>query len=131
LPWLEGFAALPFLDLDMLEPVVIVDEPAPDRRAVAFLQMEPAQTAAVNPSTCTNKKDGMGPATLPKRLLRKQSQLPMKIMGENSWTKRDRTTGKFMDQKKAPASKKFKDVCREKVSGDGFDFKARSNDGAH
>ena len=27
LPWLEGFAALPFLDFDMLEPVVIVDDP--------------------------------------------------------------------------------------------------------
>ena len=27
LPWLEGFAALPFLDLDILEPVVIVDDP--------------------------------------------------------------------------------------------------------
>jgi hypothetical protein len=27
LPWLEGFAALPFLGFDMLEPVVIVDDP--------------------------------------------------------------------------------------------------------
>jgi hypothetical protein len=39
-------------------------------------------------------------------------------MGERTWTKRDKTTGKFMDQKKAPARKKFKGVRREKRPAD-------------
>jgi hypothetical protein len=36
-------------------------------------------------------------------------------MGEATWTKRDKTTGKFADQKNAPA--KFKGVRREKKAG--------------
>jgi hypothetical protein len=36
-------------------------------------------------------------------------------MGESTRTKRDKNTGKFMDQKKAPAKKKFKGVRREKA----------------
>jgi hypothetical protein len=36
-------------------------------------------------------------------------------MGESTWTKRNKKTGKFMDQKKAPAKKKFKGVRREKA----------------
>ena len=35
-------------------------------------------------------------------------------LGEEAWTKRNKKTGKFMDQKKAPAKKKFKGVRREK-----------------
>jgi hypothetical protein len=38
-------------------------------------------------------------------------------MGESTWTKRDKTAGKFTDQKKAPAKKKFKGVLREKKAG--------------
>jgi len=37
-------------------------------------------------------------------------------MGEETWTKRNKATGKFMDQKKAPAKKKFKGVRREKAA---------------
>ena len=33
--------------------------------------------------------------------VRKRTQLRSKTMGESSWTKRDKNTGKFMDQKKA------------------------------
>jgi hypothetical protein len=36
-------------------------------------------------------------------------------MGESTWTKRDKNSGQFMDQKKAPAKKKFKGVRREKA----------------
>jgi len=38
--------------------------------------------------------------------VRKRTQLRTKAMGESTWTKRDKSTGKFMDQKKAPAKKK-------------------------
>jgi hypothetical protein len=43
-----------------------------------------------------------------KGAVRKRTQLRGKVMGERTWTKRDKTTGKFIDQKKAPATKKFK-----------------------
>jgi hypothetical protein len=49
-----------------------------------------------------------------KGAVRKRSQLQTKMMGKKTWTKRDRTTGKFMDQKKAPAKKKFKGVRKER-----------------
>ncbi len=52
-----------------------------------------------------------------KGAVRKRTQLGTKAMGESTWTKRDRTTGKFMDQKNAPAKKKFKGVRREKKAG--------------
>ena len=48
--------------------------------------------------------------------VRKRTQLKTKVMGEMTWTKRDTTTGKFVDQKKAPAKKKFKGVRREKAA---------------
>jgi hypothetical protein len=51
-----------------------------------------------------------------KGAIRKRTQLRTK-MGESTWIKRDKTTGKFMDQKKAPAKKKFKGVRREKKAG--------------
>jgi hypothetical protein len=38
-------------------------------------------------------------------------------MGESTWTKRDKSTGKFIGQKKTPAKKKFKGVRREKKTG--------------
>ena len=40
-----------------------------------------------------------------KGAVRKRTQLRSKITGESTWTKRDKNTGKFMDQKKAPAKK--------------------------
>ena len=49
-----------------------------------------------------------------KGALRKRSQLVTQIDGKKAWTKRDRSTGEFIDQKKAPATKKFKGVRREK-----------------
>jgi hypothetical protein len=48
---------------------------------------------------------------------RKRSRLRTKATGEAAWTKRDKTTGKFSDQKKAPAKKKFKGVRRERKAG--------------
>jgi hypothetical protein len=45
----------------------------------------------------------------------KRTQLRSKVMGDSTWTKRDKGTGKFMDQKKAPATKRFKGVRREKT----------------
>jgi len=49
-----------------------------------------------------------------KGAVRKRSQLETKIQGENTWTKRDRETGEFIDQKKAPAKKPYKGVRRER-----------------
>jgi hypothetical protein len=45
--------------------------------------------------------------------VRKRSQLQTKVMGEKHWTKRDKETGQFMDQK--ADDKKFKGVRREKA----------------
>ena len=52
-----------------------------------------------------------------KGAVRKRTQLRTKTMGESNWTQRDKTSGKFVDQKKAPAKKKFKGVRREKKAG--------------
>ena len=52
-----------------------------------------------------------------KGAVRKRTQLRSKAMGESTWTKRDKTTGKLIDQKKTPAKKKFKGVRREKKAG--------------
>ena len=49
-----------------------------------------------------------------KGAVKKRTQLATKTMGKKTWTKRDKTSGEFMDQKKAPAKKKFKGVRREK-----------------
>ena len=51
-----------------------------------------------------------------KGAVRKRTQLRAKAMGETTWTKRDKTTGEFIDQK-APAKKKFKGIRREKKAG--------------
>ena len=51
-----------------------------------------------------------------KGAVRKRTQLKTKVMGEATWTKRSKDTGRFMDQKKAPAKKKFKGVRREKAA---------------
>jgi hypothetical protein len=51
-----------------------------------------------------------------KGAMRKCTQLRTKVMGETTWTKRYKKTGKFMEQKKAPA-KKFKGVRRETNAG--------------
>lgn len=50
-----------------------------------------------------------------KGTVRKRSQLSTKIMGEDEWTKRDRETGEFMDQKKSPATKPYKGVRKERA----------------
>jgi hypothetical protein len=65
-------------------------------------------TMATNKPTGDNARKGA---------VRKRTQLRTKTMGESTWTKRDKTSGKFMDQKKAPAKKKFKGVRREKKTG--------------
>lgn len=52
-----------------------------------------------------------------KGAVRKRTQIRTKTMGESTWTKRDKSTGKFVDQKKAPAKKKFKGVRREQKAG--------------
>lgn len=43
--------------------------------------------------------------------VKKRSQLKTKIEGEEHWTKRDKESGQFMDQKKD--DEKFKGVRRE------------------
>ena len=49
-----------------------------------------------------------------KGAVRKRSQLKTKMMGEAHWTKRSKSSGQFMDQKKKPTAKPFKGVRREK-----------------
>jgi hypothetical protein len=49
-----------------------------------------------------------------KGAVRKRSQLKTKMAGKSQWTKRDKTTGEFMDVKKG--TKQFKGVRREKVA---------------
>ena len=51
-----------------------------------------------------------------KGAVRKRSQLKTKMMGEAHWTKRNKSSGEFMDQKKDPASAPFKGVRREKAN---------------
>jgi hypothetical protein len=51
-----------------------------------------------------------------KGAVRKRTQLRTQVMGEKTWTKRDKNTGKFSEQKRAPAKKNFKGVRREKAS---------------
>ena len=43
-----------------------------------------------------------------KGAVKKRSQLTTKVNGASTWTKRSTQTGKFIDQKAAPAKKKFK-----------------------
>ena len=59
---------------------------------------------AVNKTTGDNARKGA---------LRKRSQLQTKIAGQTQWTKRDKSSGEFMDVKKK-SKKKFKGVRREK-----------------
>ena len=47
-----------------------------------------------------------------KGAVRKRSQLKSKMQGEERWTKRNRSSGRFMDQKKDDT--KFKGVRRER-----------------
>jgi hypothetical protein len=44
--------------------------------------------------------------------VRQRSQLKTKTQGEEHWTKRNRTSGRFMDQKEGVS--KFKGVRRER-----------------
>jgi hypothetical protein len=49
-----------------------------------------------------------------KGAVRRRSQLKTKMKGEAHWTKRDKSSGQFMDQKRRPTAKHFKGVRREK-----------------
>jgi len=51
-----------------------------------------------------------------KGAVRKRSQLKTKIEGEAHWTKRDKTSGAFMSQKKDPEAQPYKGVRKEKES---------------
>lgn len=60
---------------------------------------------AVNKPTGDNARKGA---------VKKRSQLPGKIQGEPTFTKRSKDTGEFLSQKKAPAKKKYKGVRTER-----------------
>ena len=49
-----------------------------------------------------------------KGAVKKRSQLQTKMAGKKQWTKRDKSSGQFMDVKKS--KKKFKGVRREKTA---------------
>jgi hypothetical protein len=61
---------------------------------------------AVNKPTGDNARKGA---------VKKRSQLKSKVLGEETWTKRSKESGKFIDQKEAPAKKAFKGVRKEKT----------------
>jgi hypothetical protein len=46
--------------------------------------------------------------------VKKRSQLQTRTTGKKTWAKRDKTSGAFMAQKKAPAKKKYKGVRTER-----------------
>jgi hypothetical protein len=48
-----------------------------------------------------------------KGAVKKRSQRQTKVMGQKRWTKRSRSSGEFMSQKK-PGTKKYKGVRRER-----------------
>jgi hypothetical protein len=48
-----------------------------------------------------------------KGAVRKRSQIKTAIEGEEHWTKRSRSSGQFMDQKKDPEARPFKGVLKE------------------
>jgi hypothetical protein len=60
-------------------------------------------SVAVNKPTGDNRRKGA---------VRKRSQLKTKVEGQEHWTKRSRSSGRFMDQKKDDT--KFKGVRRER-----------------
>ena len=49
-----------------------------------------------------------------KGAVKKRSQLKSSLAGQKTFTKRSTVSGRFIDQKKAPAKKKFKGVRIEK-----------------
>ena len=51
-----------------------------------------------------------------KGAVRKRSQLKTKITGEARWTKRSKSSGRFMDQKKSASAEPFKGLRKEKAS---------------
>jgi hypothetical protein len=69
------------------------------------LYVDTEEIMAVNKPTGDNARKGA---------VKKRTQLQTVTMGKKTWTKRDKTTGEFMDQKKAPAKKKFKGVRKER-----------------
>jgi hypothetical protein len=60
-------------------------------------------SVAVNKPTGDSRRKGA---------VRKRSQLKTKVEGKEHWTKRSRSSGRFMDQKKDDT--KFKGVRRER-----------------
>ena len=60
---------------------------------------------AVNQPTGDNARKGA---------VKERSQLTTKVVGEETWTKRTKTSGQFIEQKRAPAKKPFKGVRRKK-----------------
>ena len=49
-----------------------------------------------------------------KGAVKKRSQLKSSLAGQKTFTKRSKVSGRFLEQKKAPAQKKFKGVRMEK-----------------
>jgi phosphoglycolate phosphatase-like HAD superfamily hydrolase len=63
-------------------------------------------TMAVNKPVGDNARKGA---------VRKRSQLKTKVAGEAHWTKRSKSSGRFMDQKKSASAKPYKGVRKEKA----------------
>jgi hypothetical protein len=58
----------------------------------------------------TNKPSGDNAR---KGAVKKRSQLKTSLAGQTTYTKRSKVSGRFVDQKKAPAKQKFKGVRME------------------
>jgi hypothetical protein len=78
--------------------------------------------STANPALAVSSKKGIAMAVnkpvgdnARKGAVRKRSQLKTKIAGEAHWTKRSKSSGQFMDQKKSASAKPFKGVRKEKA----------------
>lgn len=78
--------------------------------------------SAANPALAVSSKQGIAMAVnkpvgdnARKGAVRKRSQLKTKIADEAHWTKRSKSSGRFMDQKKSASAKPFKGVRKEKA----------------
>ena len=90
----------------------IVQGPALSRQLGEVMHQAAERTNFSQTKMATNKPTGDNAR---KGAVRKRSQLTTKIEGEDTWTKRSKKSGQFIDQKKAPAKKPFKGVRTEKA----------------
>jgi hypothetical protein len=97
--------------LTTLEKRLVIHATATSWEPRRFLSVFTRPTNWEDPMATSKPKDNAR-----KGAVKKRTQLKTKVKGEETWTKRSKSSGKFMDQRKTPAKKKFKGVRREKAA---------------